>query len=120
FVEWLVKIDYSLPNSSIQFLSNETVLQGLGAAVGFAERNPILQPRMKHCLVLLQEQLESDPSGDPIGIGEFDRLRKGIDPARVNVGQATREIVFRAFREYFMSDGTENMSRCWEIAAGMS
>ncbi len=120
FVEWLVAIDQSLPESALQFLSNETVLQGLGAAVGFAERNPTLQPRMEQCLKLLLEKTKVEPLSDPFGIVEFDRLRRGIDPAKVNVGQATRDMVFRAFREYFMNNGIEAMPKCWEVAAGMA
>lgn len=119
FIEWLVAIDQSLPDSALQFLSNETVLQGLGAAVGFAERNPTLQPRMEQCLKLLLEKTKSEPLSDPFGIVEFDRLRRGIDPAKVNVGQATRDMVFRSFREYFMNNGIETMPKCWEVAAGM-
>ena len=120
FVEWLVAIDQALPDPALQFLSNETVLQGLGAAVGFAERNPTLQPRVEQCLELLLEKAKSEPLSDPFGIVEFDRLRRGIDPAKVNVGQATRDMVFRAFKEYFMNNGIETMPKCWEVAAGMA
>ena len=119
FIEWLVAIDQSLPDSALQFLSNETVLQGLGAAVGFAERNSTLQPRMEQCLKLLLEKTRSEPLSDPFGIVEFDRLRRGIDPAKVNVGQATRDMVFRSFKEYFINNGIEAMPKCWEVAAGM-
>lgn len=119
FIEWLVAIDQSLPDSALQFLSNETVLQGLGAAVGFAERNPTLQPRMEQCLKLLLEKTKAEPLSDPFGIVEFDRLRRGIDPAKVNVGQATRDMVFRSFKEYFINNGIETMPKCWEVAAGM-
>ena len=67
----------------------------------------------------LFEKIKNEPQSDPFGIVEFERLRKGIDPAKVNVGQATRDMVFRAFKEYFMNDGVEAMSKCWEVAAGM-
>ncbi len=120
FVEWLVKIDTKLPNSdsSFQFLSNETVLQGIGAAVGASERNTVLKPRMEKGLKNLLDQLESDANSDPLGIATFDEIRKGIDAAKVNVGQATRDMVFRAFQEHFISDGNKNMIECWHFAAG--
>lgn len=117
-VEWLVAVDYALPDEDLQFFSNETVLQGIGAAVGAAERNPVLQPRMESCLKSLLSQLQSDPGSDPLGIRDFDDLRKGIDSARVNVGQATRDMVFKAFQEYFVSSGIKSMADCWRFAAG--
>lgn len=39
FVSWLVDLDYALSEEQFGFLSNETVLQGIAAAVGAAERN---------------------------------------------------------------------------------
>jgi hypothetical protein len=118
FVEWLVRVDYALPNSALQFLSNDTVLQGIGAAVGAAERNPKLQPRMKQCLKALLESVRNDPESDPLGINSFDVLKKGIDSTKENVGQATRDMVFRAFQEHFVSDGLKTMLECWQFAAG--
>lgn len=118
FVEWLVKIDCSLPDGQLEFLSNETVLQGIAAAVGAAERNAVLHDRMLRARTALLEQQSREPNGDPLAIAEFEALRKGIDPAKANVGQATRDMVFRAFQEHFISDGTKLMHECWRFAAG--
>jgi hypothetical protein len=119
FIEWLVTIDLELPESALQFLSNETVLQGIGAAVGNAERNQTLQPRMERCLQILLNQVKTNKEADPLGINLFDVLRKGIDPAKVNVGQATRDMVFKSFQEYFLSDGCKSMEECWRFAASV-
>lgn len=119
FVHWLVVVDYLLPDDeeSRQFLANETVLQGIAAAVGSASRNDTLRERMERGLTRLKDNLQTEPLSDPIGIAEFELLRKGIDPSKVNVGQATRNMVFGAFREYFLSDGTKEMQECWQFAA---
>jgi len=121
FVAWLVKIDLALPDNPqvLQFLSNDTVLLGLAAAVGDAERNAVLRPRMEAGLNRL-ETLAQESATDPLGIEEFEKVRKGIDPARVNVGQATRAMVFLAFREYFLADGTKAMEDCWRFAGGQA
>lgn len=120
FIKWLVAIDMELPESELQFLSNETVLQGIGAAVGSAERSIVLQPRMERCLQSLFEQVKSNKDNDPLGIRIFEELRKGIDPAKVNVGQATRDMVFKAFQEYFLSDGSKSMADCWRFGASQA
>jgi hypothetical protein len=117
FVEWMVAADLALP-SNLNFFSNETVLQGISAAVGASERNTVLRDRMKRALDNLLASLRSAPESDPLGLESFESLRKGIDPKKVNVGQATREMVFKAFQEYFVSDSLKSMPECWNFAAG--
>jgi hypothetical protein len=117
FVEWVVTADRALP-PEVNFFANETVLQGIAAAVGTAERNTLLRDRMKRAMTALLSALGSSPSSDPLGLSAFESLRKGIDPAKVNVGQATREMVFKAFQEHFVSDGLKSMAECWNFAAG--
>ncbi len=117
FVEWIVTADWALP-IDVNFFANETVLQGIAAAVGASERNALLKERMKRAMAALLSSLTSNPTSDPLGTVAFDHLRKGIDPTKVNVGQATREMVFKAFQEHFVSDGLKSMAECWNFAAG--
>jgi len=117
FIQWAVSADFALP-PNVNFFANETVLQGIAAAVGAAERNAFIRDRMKRALISLLNSLHSNPEADPLGLDSFESLRKGIDPAKVNVGQATREMVFKAFQEYFISDGLKSMPECWQFAAG--
>ncbi|NOK34550.1 hypothetical protein HMI49_15220 [Corallococcus exercitus] len=117
-MEWFVAIDRRLPAESMDFLGNETVLQGIAAAVGAAERNPSLADRMHRGLEKLRGAVESSPGTDPLAIQSFEEIRKGIDTAKRNVGQATRDMVFRAFQEYFVMDGNKTMQECWRFAGG--
>jgi hypothetical protein len=117
FVEWIVAADCALP-ATVNFLANETVLQGIAAAVGASERNALLRDRMKRAMAALLTALSADANSDPLGVANFESLRRGIDPAKVNVGQATREMVFKAFQEHFISDGLKSMAECWNFAAG--
>lgn len=118
FVTWLVAVDRLMPQG-LSFLANETVLQGLAAAVGAAERNLVLHDRMKRALKKLLETLQQEPDSDPFGVSRFEAVRKGIEPAKANVGIATREMVFKAFQEHFVSDGLKSMGECWNFAAGL-
>jgi hypothetical protein len=117
-VEWLVHIDYALPKEQFGFLSNENVLLGIAAAVGAAERNITLHERMERGLENLLNQLHANQNADPLGIQQFEKIKQGFDTKKVNIGQATREMVFGAFQEYFYSDSLKSMQECWQFAAG--
>lgn len=113
FMEWFVKADYLSNRQPADVFGNETFILGLCAAVGAAERNPNLNERMKAGLDLLISQLEKNPGADILGIAQFEELRSGLDAKKVNIGAGTREMVFRAFQEYFLSAGSKSMTNCW-------
>ena len=55
-----------------------------------------------------------------LAVDRFNDLRQGEDVRKVNVGQFTRDMVYRAFQEYFISDGTKSMAECWAFGAAQS
>jgi hypothetical protein len=117
-VVWIVELDWMMSNANRDFLSNDTVLLGLSAAVGSAERNDSLRPRMESCLLRLLETARTRNSDEALAIDVYEELRSGIDPSKRNVGEATRDLVFHAFQEHFYSDGMKSMVDCWRFAAG--
>lgn len=117
FVEWVARLDRTIADRDIQFFGNETVLQGVAAAVGYLSRKPETKDRVERCMKLLVDACERDRSADVLGIAHFNEVRKTADTAKQNVGQATRELVFRAFREYFITDGASSMRECWRFSA---
>jgi hypothetical protein len=118
-VQWFVNMDRLVWSTNSQFFSNETVLLGIAAAVGSAQRNETLRDRMQRCLKSLRDQAAHGGS-DVLAIARFNELRRGVDVAKVNVGQFTREMVYRAFQELFVSDGTKSMQDCWAFGAAQS
>ena len=116
-VTWVVDVDSKLPLEEIEFFGSDTVLLGLAAALGSAERNEILKERAWQCLETFKSRYTENPQVDHLAIHEYDALRKSIDTTKVNVGQATREIVFGAFQEFFISAGLKPMNECWHFAA---
>lgn len=105
FVDWLVRLDYAVGEDRNRFFGNDTVLLGFAAAIGFAHKNDTLKERLESSMEQLVSEVESS-SEDVLGIDTFDEIRRSIDTKRSNVGEATRGMVFRAFREYVMQGGT--------------
>ena len=115
-IRWLVDMDHAIGEPSLKFLGNDTVLLGIAAAVGFAHKNDAMRERLEPSLRVL---LVAAQNGGGVGIEQFDALRAAIDPKRRNVGEATRELVFAAFREFIMQRGATPMETCWTQAASM-
>jgi hypothetical protein len=116
FGAWLVSMDHLIGFQRLEFLGNETVLQGIAAAVGSSQRNAELRNRVELCLEKLRTEQEGQPDSDSLGIQAFDDVRKGIDPSKKNVGEATRNLVYGAFQEFFITGGMKPMTDCWNFA----
>jgi hypothetical protein len=118
-VSWMVAMDEAIYDNEPQFFGNETVLLGLSAAVGTAQRNYETRDRMRRSLSRLK-LAAVDGDSTVLAIGRFNELRQGEDVRKVNVGQFTRDMVYRAFQELFLSDGTKSMEDCWTFGASQS
>lgn len=117
YVTWLVELDVALGLENIAFLGNETVLLGLSAAVGAMERNETLAPRVWPALSGLLNAIKSNADSDPLAIRTFEALRQGIDSSKINVGVATREMVFNTLKEFIRGAGETPMHECWQVGA---
>jgi hypothetical protein len=119
FIEWVVQLDLALGQPSVGFFGNETVLLGIAAAVGSLERSESLGARVWPAMNNLLTQVKAN-AGEAFAIDVFEALRQGIDPSKVNVGVATRDMVFNAFREYIRGAGETPMRDCWQLGAARS
>lgn len=117
YAAWLVQLDVALDVDNISFLGNETVILGLSAAVGAMERNEALANRVWPALDRLLEDVRRSRDSDPAALATFEKLRQGIDASKVNIGLATREMVFNAFKEYIRGSGDTPMHECWQVGA---
>lgn len=118
FVKWIVDLDNIVSEVDNKFFGNETVLLGFAAAIGFAHRHEKLQQRVGPAMTRLLEEAKKNLE-NPIGVLTFNDLRRGIDVRKRNVGEATRDLVFRAMREYIIEDGISSMASCWTQSATM-
>lgn len=115
-VTWVVELDVALGPANLQFLANETVLLGIAAAVGALERNETLLPRVWPSLQRLLELAQQDPES-ALALSTFNQLKQGIDSGKTNVGVATRDMVFSAFKEFIRGAAETGMDECWRIGA---
>lgn len=115
-IRWIVNTDHKLGIDHIDFFGNETVMLGLSAAVGEFGADEDMRPDMMTALETLTMRLEKEgPSA--IGMELFNKLRRGIDSKKYNVGTATRDMVSKAFEQFFYSAGRKTMDRCWQLAS---
>lgn len=117
YISWLVDLDLALGINNVSFLANETVILGISAAVGAMERNETLTARVWPALNGLVNAVKVKADSDPLALETFASLRQGIDSSKTNVGVATREMVFNAFKEFIRGAGETPMHECWQIAA---
>jgi hypothetical protein len=118
-VSWFVAMDQLIWSENPQFFGNETVLLGISAAVGSAQRNENVRDRMQRGLERLKAAAAQGEVA-VLAVNRFNELRQGQEVKKVNVGQFTRDMVFRAFQEYFIADGMKSMEECWAFGAGSS
>lgn len=115
-IRWIVDTDQKLGVDYLEFFGNDTVMLGLSAAVGEFGADEDLRHDMMTALETLTKRLNSEgPSA--IGIELFNKLRRGIDSKKFNVGAATRDMVSKAFEQFFYSGGRKTMDRCWQLAS---
>lgn len=118
FVQWLVDLDVAVGEANNRFFGNDTVVLGFAAAVGFIHKNDLLRDRLKPAMEkLLAEAKQTE--GASLGIDTFDQIRRSIDTKKSNVGEATRDLVFKTVREYIMQGGTSTLTDCWTQSATM-
>lgn len=116
FISWVVKVDNALGPNATQFLGNNTVLLGIAAAIGRANNKVDHAERAIKAMDQLLSDIKETPESDPAGIQLFEELRRGIDAKKKNVGEATRDLIFRAFQEYILNGGQKTMRECWEFS----
>ncbi|MFK5668549.1 hypothetical protein ACI2OW_21955 [Pseudomonas shirazica] len=115
-VRWIVSADQKLGVDYLDFFGNETVMLGLSAAVGEFGADDDMRDDMITALEVLIKKLDAEgPSA--LGVDLFNKLRRGIDSKKYNVGTATRDMVSKAFEQFFYSAGRKTMDRCWQLAS---
>lgn len=117
FVSWLVELDNGLGANNAKFLGNETVVHALAAAIASSFAKSELRSRCEEAMRRLLEEIDEHGVEEAFSPQMFSDLRTQIDPKKRNVGEATRDLVYRTMSEYVISGGTKTMPECWTFAS---
>ncbi|MES2557305.1 MAG: hypothetical protein V4604_14215 [Bacteroidota bacterium] len=95
------------------WLANENVMNSFFAAIADFSMNTDRTARINTAINCLISDIESQSIEDPFGITTYRSILTGIDTKKLNVGVATRKLLFSGFKEYFREEGLKKLKDCW-------
>lgn len=110
-IDLLVEAKYS--RRGLAWTGSENFLLGFFAAAANAQSRINGDAIVRESLTHLKAKFEDPNNLDPLGLDQYEKVAKGIDPRRSNIGYATRKLIFNGFREYFRSHGEDDLEAIW-------
>lgn len=102
-----------IPTGASWFGSEPTLNSFFAAISDFGSTDERKQ-RIERSLDAMQKLLASAGTGDdPLDLATAERLKKGFNSQRVNIGSATRKLLFNTFKEFFRESGDKPWHECW-------
>jgi hypothetical protein len=100
--------------SARNLLTRDTFHLGLAAAYAWClgYKPELLESAAKRLYSTLDDEVASDEVGDPLALARLERIQSGFK-RKDNVGEQTRNLIFRGFQEFFRSEGLTPFDRCW-------
>jgi hypothetical protein len=112
------KTSQSPAASSANWFATDNVMISFFAALAQFDTGEPRRKRVGAALEELAATLASAAGGtDPLGLADFNKLRSGFVPSKINVGVATRRLLTNGFKEYFREAGEVPLMDCWKLAA---
>jgi hypothetical protein len=100
------------------WFGSENVMLGFFAAVADFTSKPERSERANEALAQLKETLKKAKVGeDPLGLEVLDQVIKGFNTKKVNVGFATRKLLYNSFKEFFRDAGDKPLAEVWASEA---
>lgn len=116
-LDFSVYAKYHLDSTKVNWLSLENVMNSFFAAVtDFGTSQERLQ-RIDRSLEKLKGYLNDADNHDPLGLDAYFLIIQGIASRKINVGVATRRLLFSAFKEFFRDEGEKSLVDCWKSEA---
>lgn len=96
------------------WFGSENVMNAFFAAISDFGSTPDRLHRIDNaCRRWLVGMQASDIGADPLGLATLQSIIQGFNTRRVNVGFATRKLLFSSFKEYFRDEGATELAQCW-------
>lgn len=105
------KICEIYPDAGLAWIGSENVMLTFFAAAANFETRPEGRQRIDDALAQLL--LEFVPGSDPMALEQYRSIILGVNVRKVNVGFATRKLLFNAFREFFWNGGATPFAQLW-------
>ncbi len=103
----------SIPTGTNWF-GSENVMNAFFAAMSDFGSTEQRRTRIDSALERLRAVLQgSNPGEDPLGLSVFQDVVQGFNTRKVNVGFATRKLLFQVFKEYFRDAGDTQLRDFW-------
>ncbi len=102
------------PDDGLSWIGSENVMLSFFAAAANFDARPDGAKRVNESINhLIKILTESTQGPDPLGLSAFREVTQGFNVRKVNVGFATRKLLFNTFREYFREDGNISFKDLW-------
>lgn len=106
-------------NNRKHFFAKENVMNAFFAATAdYGNKNRDKQARIQVALDKLLNEFSISTNQDVLGLETYTRISTdSINPAKKNIGLATKEFLFDGFREFFTNEGDKSLADCWIFVA---
>lgn len=113
--------DGTLPEipTGADWFGRENVMIAFFAAIADFASKPDRIERTAQALTSLKNTLTGTPagSGDPLRLAVLQTVIQGIETKKINVGYATRKLLFNSFKEFFREAGEKDLGDLWASEA---
>lgn len=100
------------------WFGSDNVLNAFFAAVADFVNSPERAERTDKALSKLYKTLrQSNSPQDPLGLAVLQEVIRGFNVRKVNVGNATRKLMFTSFKEFFREEGDKSLQGFWLTSA---
>jgi hypothetical protein len=105
------------PTGADWFGRENVMIPFFAAVADFASRSD-RRDRAAQALVRLKKVLSDSAVGeDPLRLEVLQNVIQGIDVKKINVGYATRKLLFNSFKEFFREAGEKPLGNLWATEA---
>jgi hypothetical protein len=102
-----------VPTGLVWFGGDNVMLAFFAAIADFSNSRDRAKRTASSIKKLTRALASADPGDDPIGLMNYQKVVAGFNPKKINVGFATRKLLFRAFKEFFREDGDKALGDLW-------
>lgn len=104
--------------TGLSWFGNENVMNSFFAAISDFGSSEQRCKRINKALDLLLQQLkDTQVANDILGLGVYQKVTRGFNVRKINVGFATRKLITSAFKEYFREEGEISLAKLWQSEA---